>query len=178
MSNVIDTGEGFVVIDGQIVERDALNIAEKIREYDENLELMCLDPDKAGVNDAPFVVLEKLPNGTMTVAFEAWQLDDRLLERIYQADGRRLDTLAHIEGVLSKPRRDNERRYAEKREENKELMLAVFKSEKSSFTIKNKEGDSVKLNEFAMPTLNGARKSFNSVGSVAPSKRTTPRKEK
>ena len=51
----IDAGDGtFVIVDGQIVERDALNIAERINEYDDKLTLVCLDPSKAEINDAPF----------------------------------------------------------------------------------------------------------------------------
>lgn len=171
MSNVIDTGEAFIAIDGNVIERDALHIAERINEYDEKLTLMCLDPDKAGINDAPFLVLEQLPNGTQTVAFEAWELDDRLLERIYNADQRRFDALITIEKMQNAVRKDNERRYKEVQEERKDIMLAAVVNKKSSFTVLNKEGDKVKINDEGPRTVNDAKKSF-----VVASKRYTPPK--
>ena len=61
MSNWYDPGNGqFLVVDGQVVERDALRIAEAISDYDPNLTLLCLNPERAeGISDEPFVVAER-----------------------------------------------------------------------------------------------------------------------
>ena len=43
MSNYYDPGTGnHVMVDGMIVERDALRVAEAIKEYDPNLEILCV----------------------------------------------------------------------------------------------------------------------------------------
>lgn len=179
MSKVIDAGDGtYVVVDGNIVERDALNIAERINEYDDSLELVCLDPALAGINDAPFLVLEKLPNGTRTVAFEAWSLDDRLLERIYNADQRRTDCLATLEGMIKKKRDINEKRYQETKDERKEKMLATLVNPKSTYSLPNREGDIVTIDETSpIIKVNRNKKSYSSVGNrVRSNSRYTPPK--
>ena len=180
--SVIDAGDGtYVLVDGQIVERDALHIAERIHEYDENLELVCLDPDKAGINDAPFLVLELLPNGTRTVAFEAWSLDERLLERIYNADKRRVDSLVLIDDMMKKKRLDNEKRYQERSDERKDIMLSALVNQKTTFSLKNREGDKVTIDEMSpIIKINNGKKSFHAVGNptVRPNSRYTPPKSR
>lgn len=168
MSNVLDLGGDFLVIDGQMVERDALHIAERITEYDENLSLMCLDPDKADINDAPFVVLERLPNGTLCKVMEAWELDERILERIYACDHRRVDSLQLLNEMAKRERADNERRYKERLNESKELAVAILKSDKTGYSFKNAAGDLIKINDQSPRTINNA--------AVTPNKRYTPSK--
>jgi len=83
-----DPGHGqYVVLDGVIVERDALYIAEKINDYDPDLQLICLESEAlASIHDAPFLVIRDRGNGVFERVLEAWELDDRIIERLFTAD--------------------------------------------------------------------------------------------
>ena len=148
MSNVYDPGNGqFVVVDGQIVEKDALRIAERVKEYDENLEIMCLDPALSGLNDAPFVLCERKPNGTLVRVFEFWELNATILERIYLADQQRfngLDRLVTMEELQKKERED---RYKEKMAANLDILKFGMLNKKHNFTIPNSEGELVRISD-------------------------------
>ena len=75
MSNWYDPGDGrHVVVDGCIVERDALRIAEAIKDYDENLELLCFDG--TDLSKEPFVVACRRQDGTLYPVLRAWELND------------------------------------------------------------------------------------------------------
>ena len=139
MSNWYDPGNGdFLIVDGAVVERKALYIAEKIKDYDENLELLCLDPDMAeGITDAPFIVAERVMQDGLPVlkpVLRAYELDDRILERIYAADTKRYDVLGDILKSEENFHKDNERRYKDMREEIKD-QVAHIAGMKSKYSI-------------------------------------------
>lgn len=94
MSDFYDPGTGtHVIVDGMMVERDALRIAEAIRDYDENLVVLCLDPNHVqGISEEPFVIAERCSDGVLRPIFRAWQLDDTILERIHLADNHKFNT--------------------------------------------------------------------------------------
>lgn len=94
MSDFYDPGTGtHVIVDGMMVERDALRIAEAIRDYDENLVVLCLDPNTvSGISDEPFVVAERGADGVLRPILRAWQLDENVLQRIYLADNHKFNT--------------------------------------------------------------------------------------
>ena len=94
MSDYYDPGTGqHVVVDGMIVERDALRVAEAIRDYDDNLVVLCVDPNHVyGISEEPFVVAERGPDGVLRPVFRCWQLDDTVLHRIYLADNHKFNT--------------------------------------------------------------------------------------
>lgn len=100
MSNFYDPGTGtHVVVDGMLVERDALRVAEAIKDYDENLEVLCLEQAE-GLSDEPFVIAERGPDGVLRPIFRCWQLDDNVLQRLYLADNQKFntfDTLLNME---------------------------------------------------------------------------------
>jgi hypothetical protein len=145
-TNWFDPGNGeYLVVDGNIVERDALRIAEAIKDYDENLELICVDPNMADVNEAPFIVCERRKSdGALIRIMEAWELDDRILERIYAADTNRSDVLAGLIKKEEQIRRDTESRYQEKRDANKDLVESIVKNMKSKYVFE-KDGKKVTL---------------------------------
>jgi len=127
-----DPGTGqFIVVDGHIVERDALRIAEAIAEYDPNLYLLCLDPARAeGITEEPFVVAEKTKDGTLKPVLRAWKLDDEILLRLYNADTQKKDVLANLLKMEEQQKLDAQTRYQEKRDEAKDILqhLAGMKS--------------------------------------------------
>jgi len=159
---ILDDGKNYHEIGNALVEHDALRIAQAIKDYDEDLDVVCLDPysQEIKVNSAPYMVVCKMPDGTYQKVFDAWQLDDRVLERIWAADCQRFDTLQSIDKINNGIKMTKENRYRDKMEDNNELAVAILRSQKSSFTFKNERGDEVKINERGPRELNRNRKSI------------------
>lgn len=141
MSNVFDPGDGnFIAIDGHVVERDTLRIAEKIKEFDPNLEILCLDPDYiADVNEAPFVIVEYV-NGTFKRVMEAWTLDDQILHRLHFARNRTVEELTQKYEDLKKVQYDRQQsRYKEEKALKKDLVKHIVSDKHSSYSFKDED---------------------------------------
>jgi hypothetical protein len=126
----------MTVVGGVQVELDVLRIAEAIHEYDPNLRVQFLN-EAAAVGDAPFRVIEHCRDGVDRVAFLAWELDGRLLERVMKADCAKRD----LDAIMTKQNRaakdEVNRRYREQMEEAHEIAHAVMRSRKSKYTVKD-----------------------------------------
>jgi hypothetical protein len=159
-----DPGNGdFIMIDGHMVERKAHAIALKIQEYDEDLQLICLDPSNENVSftEAPFMVIRNKGNDVYERVLEAWELDDRILERLWLSDGRKndqLDILAKMELAKKKEEKDA---WNEKKWQNHELFAAAMANPKSSFSYKNEEGELVTIKDDEGVSKNKGRQSFS-----------------
>ena len=154
--NYFDPGSGnHVLVDGKIVERDALNIAERIQDYDENLVIMCLDVDDIGLSDAPFVICESQPNGVLKRVFECWELNASVLDRIAQADGHRFDALKRVDTINDAVKQQKENRYKDKQEELKDIVAHAAKTAQgraSKFSFKNDKDELVTIHSDKPPT--------------------------
>lgn len=143
-----DPGHGeYVMVDGQVVERDALHIAERIKEYDENLEVICIDPAHSDLNDAPFIICERRPDGSLNRIFECWTLDNTVLERIALADQYKFDASARLESLQSIQNKLKADRYKDKQEEMADILASAIKNRTSTFKVHNSEGELVKIHE-------------------------------
>lgn len=140
MSNYYDPGTGnHVVLDGQVVERDALRIAETIRDYDPNLVLLCLDPERAeGISDEPFVIAERGKDGILRPVLRAWVLNDQILERLYNCDTHRHNVYNALVSSEERQRKVVQDRYQEKREEIKDVVAHIA-TMKSRYTVKDSQ---------------------------------------
>ena len=138
MSNWYDPGTGnHVIVDGNIVERDALRIAEAIQDYDENLTLLCLNPERAeGITDEPFIVAEKGKDGVLRPVLRAWKLDDEILSRIFNSDTYNRDVYNDLESLEAAGRRERESRYEEWREEAEDIVKHIA-GMRSRYTVKD-----------------------------------------
>ena len=134
----LDTNRELIEVDGMLVESDALRVAEALKAYDPNLEIICVDPDKAEVNEAPFLICEYV-NGVFKRIFETWSLDDRVLDRIKLSDTQSNDILLNID-------KTNEVNYARKQARFKDILgqhndltLHIIKDKKSRYSFKDEE---------------------------------------
>lgn len=143
----LDTGESFETVDGQIVEKDALRIAERLKEYDDNLEILCIDPAKSEINDAPFIICERKGDGSLVRVFEAWQLDNTIIERVILADKHKFDPNARFESLAAMTKKLTGDRYKDRQGELADMMATAVGFKKSAFKMRNHEGDMVKINE-------------------------------
>jgi hypothetical protein len=144
-----DPGHGeHVIVDGNIVERDVLGIAERIKEYDPDLEIFCLDPDMGDINDAPYVICWfDTRTGSYVRVFECWELNASVYDRVVAADQHRFDALSKVESMESVQAKLKEARYKEKRLEMADLLATAMKHKKTTFKFENTEGDLVTLDE-------------------------------
>ena len=141
----LNTGQEYINVEGNLVEKDSLQIAERLAEYDPNLYIICLEPTEAGINDAPFIIAELCEDGEMRRVFEAWELNASILDRVMQADTSKYDVLSEMDKINDKIRRNNTQRYEEIMLENKEQATAVLKSRKSTYTLPNAHGGISKI---------------------------------
>ncbi len=132
---------------GVAVESDALRVAQKVNEYDSNLVIKCLVSSANNPSQAPYALFEKCPDGIDRKVFDIWTLDDRVLERIYAADTRKLDVLGALDRHNSGIRREMDRKYQERKAETSDLIVHMLKNPKTSYTFKNKEGETVKIDD-------------------------------
>lgn len=137
--------EDYVNVDGALVEKDALGVAEALAAYDENIFIFCLDPNVAGINDAPFIISELCPDGQYRRIFECWQLDKSVVDRVMQADTSKYDVLTQMDKINDRVRRNAQQRYEEIMLENKEMAVSVLKSPKSTYTVPNSQGGISKI---------------------------------
>lgn len=145
MWDQVHTPEGFVRLDeSTIVEHDVLNIIQKIMEYDHNLKVQYLEK-AAQLGDAPWRVIERCKDGEWRVLFYAWQMDERVLDRIRLADCHAVDILGAVDANNRSLRELEGRRFRERMDEAKDIALHVVKSvKKHTYTVKT-EGKEIKF---------------------------------
>lgn len=126
-------------VDGMIVEVDALRIAEAIKAYDPNLEVLCVDPNVASdVSEAPFVIAEHCKDGILRPIFHCWALDNTVLERIRGADTNSINLNATLDKMKADLELQKTRRYEEKRLENKDIVEHIARM-KSKYTVRDSQ---------------------------------------
>lgn len=131
----MDTREKLIEVSkGIYVEADALRIAEKIQEYDPNLRLKyCANPDS--ISDAPYMLVELCRDGIERVVFYIWELDDRVIDRLHQADNQRLNVISEVEAANALAKKESNRRYKELHDEATEIAGAIAKSPKETYKL-------------------------------------------
>jgi len=141
-----DPGNGeHVVIDGMIVEKDALRVVEALKEYDENIEVLCVRSDSGEINEAPFLICERVGDRLVRI-MEAWQLDDRILDRIRLSDTERSNVLVTLGLMQDDAKKKQKARYSDIMGENKELSASIIATKKSAYKfVDQKTGDIVTL---------------------------------
>lgn len=134
----LQTSPGTMVnVDGMMVELDALRIAEAIKEYDPNLEILCVDPSIAtDVSEAPFVIAEHCKDGILRPIFSCWSLDGTVLERIRGADSNKVSLTATMDKVKADLQLQRTRRYEETRLEQKDIVEHIA-GMKSKYTVRD-----------------------------------------
>lgn len=123
------------IVNGQLVERDALRIAEKVNDLNPNLYVQCLESAPTLLGEPPFRIIERCRDGKDRILFSFWTLDDTVIMRIRAADMSKQDVLAKIEknnlNVKAAQRAAAKEQFAE----GSEIAYAVMKSKKSSYSV-------------------------------------------
>lgn len=134
MSFQFDPNAHVILEDGSLVERDVLNIVERIKHYDPNLAVQYLErPDSP--SDPPYRIVEQCRDGIRRVLFSCWSLDERVFERILRADTQFYDVEANLEKHNAAIRMDEKRRYKDRMDENRDIVEHALNSPKGTYTI-------------------------------------------
>lgn len=133
--------------DGTYVEEDTLRIAQKIAEYDPNLRLKyCAAVGSPG--DAPYRLVELCPDGVERIVFDIWELDDRVMDKLHEADNQRRDVQGLLDVANQQAKNEEVRRFRELKEEQDGIAEAIIKNNKSVFRFHNPiTGDKVTVHE-------------------------------
>lgn len=89
---LIDLSLGTVLVptsDGYLIDENHARIAEIIKDYDSELELAWIPPDKRLPGDSPFAVIHRPMGKPEYIAFYADVCDERIIERIFIGDVKR-----------------------------------------------------------------------------------------
>jgi len=129
--------DDYIMIDDMIVEKRAHAIVERIKDIDDSLEVLCVDPDMCPFSEAPFVLAEirQTPEGPRAFkVFEFWELNDSVVERVHLADSKKHDILDIIDKHNKKIRDDIRSAEREKYEAKKDLVKHIIDNTKSSYS--------------------------------------------
>lgn len=138
---------------GVYVEEDTLRIVERIQDYDPNLVVKYLDPDRGGeLGDPPYRIMERCPDGFERLVFGVWVLDESVIQRIFAADTQRHDIMARLESHNAKTKADQLRRYKEDvLGEAQEMVKAVIRSNKETYTLPGQDSNTQIVLSSTMP---------------------------
>lgn len=128
---MVDLGNGMQI------ESDVLSIVSKIQDYDPNLIVQFVDPTQSDIWDAPYQIMELCPDGLRRPVMQIWELDDRVLERLYACDKSRHDLMADLNKKNAKAKSVMDRRYKEEVAAVSEMVQGVLRSPKDTYTATN-----------------------------------------
>lgn len=129
-----DRGHLVRLDDGSFVERDVLNIVQKIMDYDPNIKVQYLDY-AANLGEAPWRVVELCKDGQWRTVFYCWTLDDRVLMRLRAADTQLTDVQGNLESNNERVRREHFRRYRDRMEQAKDITSHILASPKGRYSF-------------------------------------------
>lgn len=123
---------------GEWMEEGAYEIVRKIQEYDPNLRVQYLDPERASdITDAPYRILEICPDQIPRVVFSVWELDERVIERLHRADTQKGNILFGLDGANLLAEKQRHRRYEDEEDALKEMVADVLRSPKEKYSATN-----------------------------------------
>lgn len=130
---------------GVYIERDVLRVVDAIRDYDPQLRVKYLDPDQGGdLTDPPYKIMELCPDGFERLVFAVWQLDGRVMERLYAADTQKHDIVGGIVANNAALREKEKRRFREEElAEAREMTAAVIRSPRDTYRFPGPDGTQI-----------------------------------
>jgi hypothetical protein len=134
---------------GVVVEQDVLGIVEWIRDYDERLDILCLDPSdlNCSPSDPPYIIVEHCSDGQIRIIMRCWTLDERVKTAIIAADTQRTDVLAAMDKQNQRAREAQERQFQDSLVEAHDLALHIFRNPKTTYRFRNIDGELLTLED-------------------------------
>lgn len=142
--------------DGNWVEEDVLRICKKVQEYDPNLKIQYLE-QADNFSQAPYRLLEKGLDGQWRVVFDIWQLDDRVLHRVYAIDNHNVDVEAELVKANARIREAEKKAQLELSDHHVDLTKSILDSPKDNYTAPVDDEGTVKIFS-SLPREDNAKK--------------------
>lgn len=133
-----------LLANGDLVEvpGDMFRIKREIEERWPRLRIQYLDPDRAGIADPPYRVVEMTANGPVQV-MAVWELDQSVIDRLHLMNSANIDVLAEIEKANAKKKADEKKAEDEKFSEGADFIATAvehFGRGKLEFKYTNEAG--------------------------------------
>jgi hypothetical protein len=131
------------------VDDDVAHVVKEIERLWPELRIQyCEDPD---IDDYPFMVVERTRTGEEVPVLGVWQLDDRLIELLHNADTTRHDVLGLLDKSNSRAIAARTEKLVSWRDYCRDVILRAGRSPGSSYTFKDPrpghEGEIVKITD-------------------------------
>jgi len=131
------------------LEDDVVRVYNEVKRLWPELEIKyCENPD---IGDAPYMVIERTPDGAEHGVLTAWQLDDRLLDLLHQADTARHDVQAMLDRTNAQAKAAQQSKALSWRDYCKDLITSAARHIGTSYTFpdprEGHEGEVVKIQD-------------------------------
>jgi hypothetical protein len=114
--------------DGSFISERHARISELIQEYDPNLMVRWIPPNRREDGDLAFCVVERTKDGKEVIFCYCDDLDETVLARVYNADNWKNDVQTTLENN-NKAARDYQRKFAlDQREDVMDQVKTIIKS--------------------------------------------------
>lgn len=134
LDSKLQNGEFYFPVDGHFVSQNQVRIHEILHDYDPNLQLQWIPPDKRSSEEAAFRVVCFPPGRPAYLVCTAEQADERLLARVFEADQvNNPDKLSYIDNYNNALEMVRAKEAEEARQWDHELAAAILRNRKSSF---------------------------------------------
>lgn len=120
---------------GYFISEKHRRIAEIIKEYQHDLELAWIPPDKREPGDKPFAVIHRPVGNQPYVVFhlDETEVDERVLARLWSSDNTNHHTLNYIEALENAREAVRMKEQMDRIEEEKELIASIIATPKSVY---------------------------------------------
>lgn len=153
MSNRVKNGNWYFPVDGHFISQKQVRINEILQDYDPNLQLQWIPPDKRSAEEYAFRVVHFQPGRAPYLVCVADEVDERLLAKVFEADQRNSpNKLSYIENYNRALELTRAKEAMEERQEDHEIAAALLRNDKSHFTIKSRHtGEVIDLERSGRP---------------------------
>lgn len=139
------TTQGAYILDnasGYALSAQHTRIAEIIRDFNPELELAWIPPDKRNAFEAhPFAIIHNQPNGQRYVVgtFSEAEMDHRIIAHLFNHDAKRTDVNARIEAENAAKELLRLKEIQDEAEERHAMGRAMIKTRKSTWKHNGKK---------------------------------------
>jgi hypothetical protein len=146
---MFDTGKELVHLsDGSYCSQDLYGVVEKIRNYDDTLDVLYLDPDKfPDMTDAPYIIVKKQPDGRQVRIFSCWELNEEVYQRLLFADTFKQDVLKMMDDHNRKLQKEIDAKRDEVLSEAGDQTKHLLANSKTTYKLRNAAGELVTIED-------------------------------
>lgn len=133
MSKLVN-GNFYFPVDGHFVSQKQVRINQILQDYDPNLQLQWIPPDKRSAQEAAFRVVHFPPGRPPYLICVADEVDERLLARVFEADQQNSpNKLSFMDNYNRALELSRMKEAEEQRQEDHQLAASILRSNKSSY---------------------------------------------